>query len=375
MANRSVTAAVVATAFVSAFALWLGLLALREARAGDSFDFARWELTTVANKWLYALGEPLRDDPPADEALARYFALSDRHSAEGRRLESTVEAAIEGRIDAVIRDEDLSFLLPLPGPVAVWPPVDFELSRSPRVLVVSPRDEIKRIVDLPLRLDFTTEELLELERLTETLDGSVSALIVTTGGVATYPAIVADTRSYRRTVSTAAHEWMHHYLTFYPLGRAFFDDADTRTINETVADIAGDEIEAGVIARFGDPPPPRPAGDPPEVDRAAVLRELRLEVDALLAEGKVAEAEQRMEEVRLFLEENGIFIRRINQAHFAWFGTYAARADAVDPLGPQLREIRERSGSLARFLELIRGVTSRDDVEELLEDMQTGRRA
>ena len=97
-----------------------------------------------------------------------------------------------------------------------------------------------------------------------------------------------------------------------------------------------------------------------------MLRELRLEVDALLGEGRVEEAERRMEEVRLMLEDHGISIRRINQAYFAWYGTYAARPDAVDPLGDQLRELRARAGPLARFLELVRGITTRAEVEALL---------
>jgi hypothetical protein len=376
--SRAAVAAVAVAGFVAAFGLWLGLLALREARAGDGFDFARWELTTVANKWLFALGAPLRDDPPAEPALARYFALEDRGGDEGERLENAVEAALEGRIDAAIRDAGLSFPLPLPGPLAVWPPVDLELSGSPRVLVVSPRAEIRRVVDLPLRLDLDRDELLALEAETEREDESVSALIVATGGVATYPAIVSDSRSYRSTVSTATHEWVHHHLAFYPLGRAFFDSPDARTINETVAAVAGDELRDLVLARYGEPSPPEEvdeSGEEAPVDRAEVLRELRLEVDELLAAGEIAAAERRMEEVRRFLEDNGVFIRRINQAHFAWFGTYAARADATDPLGPQIFEIRERAGSLRRFLELVRGQTSRADIEELLAEMQAGTRS
>ena len=372
MADRSLLATLVATGFVAAFVLWLGLLSLREARPNEGLDLARWELTTVANKWLFAVGAPLRDDPPSEEALSAYFALDDREGEEGRRLENVVEAAIEGRVDAAIRDQDLSF--PLPGPLAVWPPVDLELSRSPSVLVISPRDEIRRAEDRALRLDLARDELLELERAAEQRDHSVSALVVPTGGVAVYPSIVSNTRSYRSTVSTAAHEWVHHYLAFYPLGQAFFDSADTRTINETVADVAGDELRDAILERFGDPTSPAAARAPTAVDRALVLRELRIEVDALLADGKIAEAERRMEEVRLFLQDKGVFIRRINQAHFAWFGTYAARDDATDPLGPQLRELRERAGSLARFLELVREATSRGDVEELLEDVRSGTR-
>jgi hypothetical protein len=73
-----------------------------------------------------------------------------------------------------------------------------------------------------------------------------------------------------------------------------------------------------------------------------------------------------MEAVRLELCDAGICLRRINQAHFAWYGTYAARPDATDPLGPQILTLREHSDSLAAFLEAVRGVGSRQDIEVLV---------
>ena len=363
-----------AVVLLVAFLLWTGLFALREAEAHEEFGVAqlvRWELGALANKWLFAAGAPLRDDPEPDAALAAWFALGDRRDAEGRRLENVAEAAIEGRVDAAVREQGLSFPLPLPGALKVWPPLDIELTASPHVLVISPRTEIRRQEQRVLQFDLGRDELLEIEREAEERDASIAAFVAPTGGVAFYPAIVSDASSYRGAVGTAAHEWVHHYLTFYPLGRAYFTDDDAQTINETVASLVGRELRDAVIERFGDPTPPLaavPAPAPaPDIDRATVLRELRLEVDALLEEGKVEEAERRMEEVRLMLADHGISIRRINQAYFAWYGTYAARADAVDPLGDQLRELRERAGSLARFLELVRGVTTRAEVEALLE--------
>ena len=353
-----------------AFLLWTGLFALREAEAHEEFDVAqlvRWELGALANKWLFAAGAPLRDDPQPDAALAAWFALSDRRNAEGRRLENVAEAAIEGRVDAAIREQGLSFPLPLPGALQVWPPLDIELTASPHVLVISPRTEIRRQEQRVLQFDLGRDELLEIEREAEERDASIAAFVAPTGGVAFYPAIVSDANSYRGAVGTAAHEWVHHYLTFYPLGRAYFTDDDAQTINETVASLVGNELRDAVIERFGDPTPPLEPAPAPDIDRSTVLRELRLEVDALLEEGKVEEAERRMEEVRLLLADHGVSIRRINQAYFAWYGTYAARADAVDPLGSQLRELRERAGSLARFLELVRSVTTRAEVEALLE--------
>lgn len=363
-----------AAALLLAFGLWLGLLGLREARAGDSFDLLRWELATAANKTLFAVGAPGRADPPADEALERYFALDDRYGEEARRLENAVEAVIEGRVDAAIRGAGVSFPIPLPGALAVWPPVDIEIARAPRVLVTSPRAEILRTDDRLLRTDLTLRERDAIERQAEARDSSISVLAIPTGGVATYPAIVRASPSYRSLVAIAAHEWVHHYLAFYPLGRAIFSDPDALTINETVASIAGDELGAMVVARHGDPVPPRAATATPTIDRNQVLRDLHTEVDALLAEGRIEEAERRMEEVRQELEDHGIRIRRINQAYFAFYGTYASRDDAIHPLGGQLIELRERAGTLARFLELVRDVTTAADVEELLARLQRGDR-
>ena len=365
--------------FVIAFGVWISPFALRDARSGDAFDFTRWEVHSVANKWLFAAGTPFRDDPPDEQALRAYFAADDRQRGEAARLENVVESIIEGRIDAIVRAQEIAAPGPVPtwllGPLAVFPPVDFELTSSPHILVISPRDEIRRQRTKVLRPDLTFEELVALEREAEAADPDIAALVVRTGGIATYPAIVTNTRSYRGTVSTAAHEWVHHYLAFFPLGRSYFSSADARTINETVADIAGDELEALVIDRYGDPTrqdrtstsAPRPT-----VDRDALLRDLRLEVDALLADGKIEEAERRMEDVRLELADGGVELRRLNQAYFAWFGTYAARPDAIDPLGPQLREIHERAGSLEGFLALVRGLDSRADVEATLDELIAG---
>jgi hypothetical protein len=251
----------------------------------------------------------------------------------------------------------------------VFPPIDVELVSPPRVLVIAPRDLIERQSTGLLRPDLSLADIETIEARAERADPTISALVVRSGGVATYPAIVTDTRSYRGTLETAAHEWVHHYLAFYPLGIRYFMSSDVEAINETVADIVGDEVAAIALERFGDPTaPPPPPGISPSVDRNEVLRDLRLEVDALLAEGRVLEAEQRMDEVRAELCDAGVCIRKINQAYFAWFGTYTARPDSVDPLGPQLRELRELSSDVAAFLARVRGAGGRDDIERLLDE-------
>jgi hypothetical protein len=357
--------AIIVVSFLLGALLVGAAAAIRDARSEDRFDLVRWERNTLLGKLVHAVGAPLRDDLDADEAIVEYFALEDR-TGEGDALENAVEAAIEGRIDAVLQDLGLNARLPLFGPLSIFPPVDVELVAPPQVLVVSPRDRIERRSADLLRPDLTLEDIEAIEARVEVDDRQVSALVVRSGGVATYPAIVTDTRSYRGTVETAAHEWVHHYLTFYPLGIRYFTSNDAESINETVADIVGDEVAALVLERYGDPTTPAPPGEQPAVDRNEVLRNLRLEVDDLLAAGRVDEAEGRMNEVRDELCAAGICIRKINQAFFAWFGTYAARPDSVDPLGPQLRELRDLSSDIGDFLSRVRGAGGRDDIERLL---------
>ena len=96
------------------------------------------------------------------------------------------------------------------------------------------------------------------------------------------------------------------------------------------------------------------------------MRALRLEVDDLLAAGRVDEAEALMEQKRLFFAENGVYIRKINQAYFAFHGSYADSAGSIDPIGPKLQELRERSDSLESFIETARDFTSAADLDEAL---------
>ena len=359
---------VVVTTFLSACALWVWLLGARPWLTDPrQFDGVSWELAAFPGKWLYMLGAPLRDDPPSEEAVRDYFAIEDRTTPASHRLERPVESAIEGRLDAVLQQAGFASLLWR----SVWPPVAIELTEPPRMLAVSPRDRIRLARTMPLD-GLGTAEAEQLEREVEAA-GEDRAIVVPLGGISTYPAIVTAGSTYAGTVQVAAHEWVHHYFAFAPLGWASLLSRESLAINETAADIAGAEVARLVLERFGDPTAPdaAPAPDAPDVqrtrgDRDAVLRDLRREVDALLAEGRVDLAEERMESVRLALAERGFPIRRVNQAFFAWYGTYAARGDSIDPLGVQLRQLRTASESLPDFLATVGRTTSRAEVEEAL---------
>jgi hypothetical protein len=98
----------------------------------------------------------------------------------------------------------------------------------------------------------------------------------------------------------------------------------------------------------------------------------RVEADRLLSEGKVAEAEAYMEQRREFLmehvSEHGHIIRRLNQAFFAFYGTYADSPGerGEDPVGPAVVALFEQCPSAGAFLRAVSHVTSFADLQQLV---------
>ena len=342
----------------------------------DDFNVVRWELRHVPGKWLYLTGRFLdgglsREDE--DERLQRFLLLSDQIRgvelsfaagdanelqillAERDKLENDAEAIIEGRLTAVLEEAGLESSLPFfPDARWVFPPVDVEFDEPPRSLSISPRSRIELIERRPLTPGLSLDEAVEQEADVERA-GDVSALVGSLAGAATYPSIVAPVGDYRRLVSTIAHEWVHHYLFFKPLGARYYDSIQLRTLNETVADVAGNALAALVIERFPAPvdasePEPEPDRPSPTVDVATFLRELRRDAEALLTAGQIEVAETLMEERRLELAEQGVVFRRINQAFFAARGIYATSPGSVDPIGEQLRTLLAQTGGVGAFL-------------------------
>ena len=259
----------------------------------------------------------------------------------------------------------------------VWPPVNIEMQNPPSVLVRSPRSEIRTESEALLQGDLPIERVQQLEGAAEA-DGKTSALVVEIGGIAMYPAIIPESSDYHGTLQDIAHEWMHHYLFFTPLGRAYFSSAKLTTINETVADDVGRELGERMFALYPPPAPAvadaaPPASAPPAtmppaqaIDFTLEMRALRRQVEALLADGKIDEAERAMEDKREFLAQNGYYIRRLNQAYFAFHGSYADSAGSIDPIGPKLAQLRDQSSSLKDFVGRVRRVTSEDALDRAL---------
>ncbi|MCH8815535.1 MAG: hypothetical protein IH957_10685 [Chloroflexi bacterium] len=355
------------------------------------YDIVGWELRHLPQKWLYKIGAPFRgsSDLSDEEALQRYFSLgetvqrlqrddagSDEMSEateERAELENRIEDIIEGRITAVLEDQGLALEPPIFSDLGiVFPPVDFELDSPPRILAVSPRDRIELDDSFLLTPGLGVETAIEIEADVESENQGVeglSARVLTSSGVATYPSVLSEFDSYPGMIDTAFHEWVHQYLIFFPLGRSYFSGADVRTINETVASISGRELARIYFQRY----PTIEAGDngdtaarDPDFDFFAEMRQLREDVEEMLGDGKIEEAETLMDAKRDEFERNGFFVREINQAYFAFRGFYATGSGSIDPLGPNLQAVFEQSGSAGDFLRLISGVTTRSEVEELI---------
>jgi hypothetical protein len=264
------------------------------------------------------------------------------------------------------------------------PPVLYHSTPLPRALIVSPRDVIRRDEHISIAPGQTLEEQIALEiEVAEGLD--VSTLIVGIGGIGTYPTMVAQTSNLNWLAEVVAHEWIHNWLNLRPLGFLYSDSPELRIINETTASIAGKVLGQALIARYYPervPPPPAPPQPEPETAETPEtppepafnfneeMRITRVNVDAMLADGKIEEAETYMELRRQFIWENGYRIRKLNQAYFAFHGAYAdtpGGAAGEDPVGAAVRELWGRSDSLADFLNVIGAVSSFEDLVALLE--------
>lgn len=387
----------IVVAAVALATLLSGALDLRPA--ANEYNLAAWESRHLLNKWLYLFGEAFRAGrtlAQEDADLAAFLAaVGDVSQAERSgdatgledairrrdRFENRAEATIEGRITRVAEREGLTrglFILP----DIVWPPVDTEFTAPPRTLAISPRDRIELMGTTLLREGLDLPEIDRIEASREAR-GAVAALTFPVAGVGAYPTIVTHTSSYRGAVEVAAHEWVHNYLVFRPLGIRYYESNDLRTMNETVADLVGREIADAVLAAWplAEPPSP-PSADPstetaraPAFDAHAELVKLRGEVDVLLAADKIEEAESLMEERRQSFAAQGFFLRRINQAYFAFVNLYAGEGGspgAVNPIGPKIDELRRRSGSLAEFMSIAGGLTSVADLDDALAQTDGG---
>lgn len=323
---------------------------------------------------------PAEAASPADrEALAHEIAVLRLEQEQER---PAVEQILQHQVSWALRELDLGV------GAGILPPVLFAFTEPPRKVIVSPRDRITTIYTRMVEagLPISTLERIESEIAAEpNAVGYVSNI----GGLGAYPSMVVDRATLPWVLSTVAHEWVHNYLTFFPLGLLYFGSGDLTTMNETVADIVGQEVGMLALREFypdlAPPPevtettqapesdvlPEDSVSEPEPVEEAAFdfraeMRETRLEVDRLLALGDVDRAEAYMKAQRLYFVENGYPIRVLNQAYFAFHGSYATSPASTSPIGPKMVALRAAKPDLAGFLQKVRWFTSAEDLDAAL---------
>ena len=369
------------------------------AAAPYMFDIVEWQATNILSKWVHRAVSSMPWNTESEgtrrKQVEEYFLLGDqlaalrsdlaraeaktpsegsadvasleadvaRLTATRKKLRNDVEETLEATISAVVAAEGFASWGSL-----ILPPVDIRLSTPPKLLVTSTRDRVQRIHDVLLDSSVRLSQRMAMEdKLLRS--SNLSALVIDIGGLATYPASLPTNRSLRRTLHTTAHEWLHHHFFFRPLGQSMFESGDMQSLNETVATIAGIEIGDTAFEMLGgklDPTPPvgvyaADNGSPDGgegFDFSKEMRKTRLRVDELLGEGKIEEAELYMEERRRVFVENQFFIRKLNQAYFAFHGTYAVSPASVSPIGDQLREFRDLVPDLGAFVRKLSNVSS-----------------
>ena len=62
------------------------------------------------------------------------------------------------------------------------------------------------------------------------------------------------------------------------------------------------------------------------------------------------------------LASKGYYIRKLNQAYFAFYGTYADSPAFLNPIGADLASLRSKSASLKDFLSTVDVMTSPQDL-------------
>jgi hypothetical protein len=371
------------------------------------FSIASWEIKHFPNKWMNLLWESWPGNKPSrqrrlqiiDEYLeVSLLANKERERIEGNlpfqhgstrstdtvkdagrdlgehldqlvskkmELKNAAEEAVESELSTVIANEGFGSRLGL-----IFPPADLAFSDPPTVLVTSPRDRIFRLETLLLAPDISAFErnIIE-EKILENYD--LSSLVVDLSGLSTYPTITSDQAPLRAVLQTAAHEWLHAYLFFKPLGFRHSTSEEMYTLNETVADLAGRELgDTTFVLMGGDlgiSSDRFQAGEDRFPRFTSEMRETRREVDRYLQNGQIEEAENYMKERWWFLALRGYRLRKLNQAYFAFYNMYGQSSVSISPIGDQVKEFRSHFLDTGSFVRAISGVSSYAEFLNLLE--------
>ena len=370
------------------------------------FDVTGWEFKNIFDKWLYKaqLGldssslsrherlkivddymalnfEERRLIPASKSSYYETDELASEKLVNDERLDyirleqlsirHVVEDVLEDEVGNVLSEQELPIRIPLVN--ISFPPVDFRLDEMPHILITSPRDEINRKESILLEPSLSRLDMQDIENEIFATQ-NLSALVENVGGLSTYPALISNSHNLRFILNTAAHEWLHQFFFFHPIGQNFSSSADMAILNETAANLIGSEVGALamdeillILPSIGNHHvnTRKEVHDNNQFNFREEMRETRLQVDQLLESGDIQGAERYMEERRLFMADNGVYIRKLNQAYFAFHGRYGDSPSSASSIADELKEVRKLMPSLKSFVNAISAVSSYQEFKDL----------
>jgi hypothetical protein len=372
--------------------------------APDQFSISRWEISSLSRVIDESIDRKYHVTSEDSQVVVDYFAIMDKINSETSSIEAITSGVmtgdlaahlqtiddleaqrdnLTGKAEAVLESQLRATLVeagiynPLNGVLnltSTFPPVELTLQEPPKLLVVSPRDKIERLATITLNNNISLDQISQLESSVSSLD--VSALVVDLGGIATYPSFVANRYGLQFALSTAAEEWLHQYFFFRPLGFRYgleelgFSEPDyIVTMNETLAGMVSEEIAGLMYDRYYASFYPTTGGQSGGGTTSGFnfntfMHETRLQTDSLLAQGKIDEAESYMEQQRLILASHGYLIRKLNQAFFAFYGSYADQPGFENPIADNLNALRAESANLAAFVQQASSLINPDQLAQ-----------
>jgi len=232
------------------YSSWMGsaaLIKLRSASIGAPQLFSQTSQKRIVKEYFqltqqifekeYQLEQIYADAEITDKELASKSLREELVKIYARQsdLAPFAEAILQDQVSQVLEEVGLTTVgQPMPN---VW----YHSTPLPMALIVSPRDHIEQTENISIKADLKLDKVSALEdSVDKGLD--VSSLAVNIGGVGVYPTMVMQSTDVNWILNTVAHEWIHNYLTLRPLGLLYSETPQLRSMNETTASIAGNEI-------------------------------------------------------------------------------------------------------------------------------------
>ena len=365
-----------------------------------SFSLINWEIKNIFPKWIYISKKYIQNDKTDSSEtinlLQKYLTLTKEKNLYQKQLQLENLPQVQKNVvknNLKITIDEMQNLKPIVEELCeramtktirlngiktklntIFPPVDISLEPPPLILVISPRDKIQIEKSVFLSPDLLNAKKNSIEN--EILQkNNKSAYISNLSGLSTYPTLISNEYNSLEIFSTTAHEWLHLYWFFRPFGQNIFKSNEMRTLNETAADIAGRElglqtyINLNIKSDTSVKSNPSTAKKYPQFTKH--MRETRIEVEKMLKNNNIEEAEKYMKKRWWELSLAGYNLRKINQAYFALYGIYAESAGSVSPIGEQLREFRSLVPTTGEFVKEISQISSYSDFLEELKNKKS----